>query len=85
MQAAGSFSKSHWLNLSRRLAVVLHLFSISAGSAEICIGIKDEKGQKIGFPAFTEKKYSRLNGSLIYFDCINAERKSKRLPLINNY
>lgn len=33
------------------LAVILHLFSIAAGSAEICIGIKDGKGQIIYFLA----------------------------------
>jgi len=34
-------------------AVILHLFSISAGSAEICIGTKAGKGQRIYVLAFS--------------------------------
>lgn len=50
------------------LAVILHLFSISADSAEICIGIKDGKGQRIDFLAFgLQDKHSKLNHSLEFF------------------
>lgn len=58
------------------LAVILHLFSISAGSAEICVGIKDGKEQRIDFLAFgLQDKHSKLNHSLEFFDGVNGERK----------
>lgn len=58
------------------LAVILHLFGISAGSAEICIGIKDGKEQRTDFLAFgLQDKHSKLNHSLEFFDGVNGERK----------
>lgn len=58
------------------LAVILHLFSVSADSAEICVGIKDGKGQSIDFLAFSlQDKHSKPNHSLEFFDGVSGERK----------
>lgn len=58
------------------LTVILHISSISAGSAEICVGIKDGNGHRIDFLAFgLQDKHSKLNHSLECFDGLNGERK----------
>lgn len=58
------------------LAVILHLFSISADSAEICVRIKDGKGQRIYFLASgLQDKHSKLNHNLEFFDGMSGERK----------
>lgn len=35
---------------------MLYLFSISAGSPEIYMEVKDEKGKKIDFPTFSQDR-----------------------------